>query len=77
MMKPVSPPARKPLLKLVRDYHYFVVAIALNLPESLCQQRNQQRANRQFNSHVVRNHTRNLKRSPPKPHATKIPETRD
>ena len=55
--------ARRPLIALAKKYHFFLVAIALNLPESLCHERNQQRPNRQFGPHVVRNHTRGLKRS--------------
>ena len=59
----VQPDARKPLLKLAKDYHFFVVAIALNLPEAICHERNAQRPDRQFGSHVVRNQTKALKRS--------------
>ena len=55
--------ARKPLLDLAKKYHRFAVAIAFNLPESVCQERNKQRPDRQFGSHVVRNHTSSLKRS--------------
>lgn len=55
--------ARRPLINLAKKYHFFLVAIALNLPEALCHKRNQQRPNRQFGPHVVRNHTRGLKRS--------------
>ncbi|MDF5725636.1 MAG: AAA family ATPase, partial [Rhizonema sp. PD37] len=54
---------RKALVALARQYHFFSVAIALNLPEELCHQRNQQRPNRQFGSHVVRRHTQFLQRS--------------
>ena len=59
----VQPEARKSLLKLAKQYHFFAVAIALNLPEDLCHARNQQRPDRQFGPHVVRNHTRSLRRS--------------
>ncbi len=59
----VQPQARKSLIHLAKQYHFFVVAIALNLPEALCHERNQQRPNRQFGSHVVRNHVKDLKRS--------------
>lgn len=59
----VQPEDRKPLLNLARQYHCFAVAIALDLPESVCHERNQQRPNRQFGPHVVRRHVRNLKRS--------------
>ncbi|MEO1393254.1 MAG: polynucleotide kinase-phosphatase [Cyanobacteria bacterium J06634_5] len=55
--------ARKPLLKLAKDYHFFVVAIALNLPAEVCLARNKQRPDRQFGPHVVRNHVENLQRS--------------
>ncbi len=59
----VQKEARRPLIDLAKKYHFFVAAIALNLPESLCHERNQQRPNRQFGPHVVRNHVRGLKRS--------------
>jgi len=59
----VQQESRKSLLRLAKQYHCFAVAIVFNLPESVCQERNKQRPNRQFGSHVVRNHTRSLKRS--------------
>ncbi len=59
----VQPESRKPLLNLAKQYHCFAVAIVFNLPEAVCHERNQQRPNRQFGSHVVRNHTRSLKKS--------------
>ncbi|MEM6596778.1 MAG: polynucleotide kinase-phosphatase [Cyanobacteria bacterium P01_C01_bin.69] len=59
----VQKEARRPLIALAKKYHFFAAAIALNLPENLCHERNQQRANRQFGPHVVRNHTRGLRRS--------------
>ncbi|MEM6869161.1 MAG: polynucleotide kinase-phosphatase, partial [Cyanobacteria bacterium P01_C01_bin.121] len=59
----VQKEARRPLLALAKKYHFFSVAIALNLPESLCHERNRQRPNRQFGPHVVRSHTRGLRRS--------------
>ncbi len=54
---------RRQLVAIARQYHCFPVAIVLNLPEQLCQERNQQRSNRQFGSHVVRRHTQFLRRS--------------
>src|SRR4051794_23523344 len=36
----VQPEARKPLVRLARDYHVLPVAIVLNLPERVCQERN-------------------------------------
>ncbi|MEO1005821.1 MAG: polynucleotide kinase-phosphatase [Cyanobacteria bacterium J06638_38] len=59
----VQPESRKPLLELAKKFHCFAVAIVFNLPESVCQERNKERLNRQFGSHVVRNHIRSLKRS--------------
>jgi protein phosphatase len=59
----VQPQARKSLLNLAKQYHFFGVAIALNLPESLCHERNKQRPNRQFGPHVVRNQVKDLVRS--------------
>ena len=59
----VQADARKPLLKLAKEYHFFTVAIALDLPETLCHERNQQRPDRQFGSHVVRRHVKQLKQS--------------
>src|SRR5262245_18035823 len=50
----VQPEARKPLIQLARQYHCLPVAIVLNLPEKLCQQRNRSRAERDFGPHVVR-----------------------
>src|SRR3984893_303137 len=49
--------ARKPLVALAREYHVFPVAIVFNLPEHLCHERNQQRPDRQFGPHVVRQHS--------------------
>ncbi|MEM7762236.1 MAG: AAA family ATPase, partial [Cyanobacteria bacterium P01_A01_bin.40] len=59
----VQPGSRKPLLELAKKFHCFAVAIVFNLPESVCQERNQGRPNRQFGDHVVKNHIRSLKRS--------------
>ncbi|MGB3786645.1 MAG: polynucleotide kinase-phosphatase [Phormidesmis sp.] len=55
--------ARRSLLKLAKEYHFFSAAIALNLPAALCHERNRQRPDRQFGPHVVNNHTRALKQS--------------
>ena len=55
--------ARRSLLKLAKQYHFFSVAIAFNLPAAFCHERNQQRPDRQFGPHVVNNQTRALKRS--------------
>src|SRR5215218_4956005 len=36
----VQPEARKPLVELARRYHVLPVAIALDIPEKICQERN-------------------------------------
>jgi protein phosphatase len=68
----VQPEDRKPLVGLAREYHCLPVAIALNLPEQLCHDseallrsadRNSDRLDRNFGSHVVRRQSQNLKRS--------------
>jgi protein phosphatase len=59
----VQPEARKPLVALAREFHVLPVAIVLNLPERLCQERNQGRPDRQFGPHVVRNQSQQLRRS--------------
>ena len=59
----VQPEDRKPLVALAREYHCLPVAIVLNLPEQLCHDRNQNRHDRNFGSHVVRRQSQNLKRS--------------
>ena len=56
---------RKPLLQLAREYHCLPVAITLNLPEQLCHERNQNRPDRNFGSHVVRRQSEMMRRSLP------------
>jgi protein phosphatase len=59
----VQPEARKPLVALARQYHVLPVAIVFNLPEKLCQERNQTRPDRDFGPHVIRQQTQQLRRS--------------
>src|SRR5947207_3398296 len=59
----VQPEARKPLVELARQYHGLPVAIVLNLPERLCQDRNRSRDERNFGPHVVRQQHSQLRRS--------------
>ncbi|HWF03587.1 MAG TPA: polynucleotide kinase-phosphatase [Candidatus Angelobacter sp.] len=59
----VQPDARKPLVEIAREYHVLPVAIALNVPEKICQERNQTRADRNFGPHVIRNQMQDLRRS--------------
>lgn len=59
----VQPEARKPLIELAKRYHAFAVAIVFDLPERICHDRNRQRPDRSFGSHVVRNQIQQLRRS--------------
>ena len=55
--------SRKGLVELARTYHCLPVAIVLNLPEKTCEERNQNRADRNFGGHVVRQQYQQLKKS--------------
>src|ERR1700738_2596373 len=44
----VQPEGRKPLVELARKYHCLPVAIVLDLPERICQERNAGRPDRDF-----------------------------
>lgn len=55
--------ARKPLIALAREYHVLPVAIVFHLPESLCQERNRARPDRDFGPQVVRRQANDLRRS--------------
>src|SRR5262249_41256159 len=59
----VQSESRKPLVQLARDYHCLPVAIVLNLPEKLCQERNVNRPDRDFGPHVIRQQIQQLRRS--------------
>jgi protein phosphatase len=59
----VQPESRKPLVELAREFHVLPVAIVLNIPEKICHERNQNRPDRQFGPHVVRNQSQQLRRS--------------
>ena len=59
----VQPFARKSLLNLAKQYHFFAVAIVFNLPEAVSHEHNRQRPNRQFGPHVVNRQVKELRRS--------------
>ncbi|MBI2922090.1 MAG: polynucleotide kinase-phosphatase [Planctomycetes bacterium] len=59
----VQAEARKPLVALARDYHCLPVAIVLDLPERLCQDRNRGRSERTFGPHVIRQQSQQLRKS--------------
>ena len=59
----VQPDARKPLVQLAREFHCLPVAIVLDLPERIAEDRNKVRPDRDFGAHVVRQQAQQLKRS--------------
>jgi polynucleotide kinase-phosphatase len=59
----VQQDARKPLVALARKYHVLPVAIVLDIPERICEDRNRERPERQFGPHVLRRQRLDLKRS--------------
>jgi protein phosphatase len=59
----VQPESRKPLVQLARKYHCLPVAVVLNPPEPVCQERNRDRKDRNFGPHVVRQQRSQLRRS--------------
>ena len=58
-----QPDARTPLVKLAREHDVLPVAIVLNMPESVCHERNTARPDRQFGPHVIRTQLSQLRRS--------------
>ena len=54
---------RKQLVAIAREYHVIPVAIVLDLPAKLCNERNAMRPDRNFGSHVVRNQQSAMRRS--------------
>jgi protein phosphatase len=61
----VQPEARRPLIELARRNHALPVAIALDVPERICEERNATRPDRQFGPHVLRRQRQSLRRSLP------------
>ncbi|MEX0586588.1 MAG: polynucleotide kinase-phosphatase, partial [Pirellulales bacterium] len=59
----VQPESRQPLVALAKKYHMLPVAIAFNLPETVCAERNRGRDDRDFGPHVIRQQRSQLRRS--------------
>ena len=55
--------ARAGLIRLAREFHVLPVAVVLDVPAEVCHERNEQRADRDFGPHVVRNQSKALRRS--------------
>ena len=58
----VQPDARKKLVALAREHDVLPTAIVLDMPESLCLERNAHRPDRNFGAHVVRRQRDQLRR---------------
>src|SRR3954452_22247560 len=59
----VQQESRQPLAALAREYHTLPVAIAFNLPEEVCEDRNRERPDRNFGPHVIGQQRSQLRRS--------------
>ncbi|MEP3479593.1 MAG: polynucleotide kinase-phosphatase [Fuerstiella sp.] len=59
----VQKESRRPFIRLAKQFHVLPIAIVLNVPETLCQARNQNRHDRNFGPHVVRQQSSQLRRS--------------
>ena len=55
--------ARRPLIELAKQHDLFPVAIVLDIPEAICQERNRSRPERDFGAHVVRQQRSQLHKS--------------
>ncbi len=55
--------ARKPLIDLARRYHVIAVAIVFDLPESVCQERNRLRTDRDIDPQVISSQRAEMKQS--------------
>lgn len=58
----VQPNARRELVALAREYDVLPVAVVLDMPERVCLDRNEARADRTFGVHVVRRQRDQLRR---------------
>lgn len=58
----LRPEDRKKYVHLAREHHCLPVAVVLNLPERVCQDRNMTRADRSFGPHVIRQQRVTLRR---------------
>src|SRR5450755_702460 len=58
----VQPASRKQLVDLARAHDVLPIAIVLDMPEKLCAERNEKRADRTFGAHVLRRQGSDLRR---------------
>ncbi len=55
--------ARAPLVAIAREYHVIPVALVFDLPDRICQERNQQRENRKLSPNLIRQQRSEMRRS--------------
>jgi protein phosphatase len=55
--------ARRSLIELAKQHDLFPVAVVLDMPEAICQERNRSRPDRDFGTHVVRQQRSQLHKS--------------
>ena len=55
--------SRAKIVSTARQFHVLPVAIVFDIPEKVCQRRNEAREDRQFGPHVIRNQRSQLRRS--------------
>lgn len=59
----VQKESRKGLVDLARTHHCLPVAVVLDMPEEVCEERNKTRPDRAFGGHVIRQQRQQLRRS--------------
>ncbi len=59
----VQKEARKSLIQIAREYHTLPVAIVLDIPQQVCEERNIKRPDRNFGNYVIRQQKQQLRRS--------------
>jgi len=59
----VQAAARKDWVRIAREHHVLPVAIVVNMPEKVCEQRHQARPDRDFGNHVIPMQISQLKKS--------------
>jgi len=59
----VQESARKDWIRLAREYHVLPVAIVINMPDTVCEERHAARADRNFGKHVIPQQIGQLHRS--------------
>ncbi|HTJ53684.1 MAG TPA: polynucleotide kinase-phosphatase [Cyclobacteriaceae bacterium] len=59
----VQSESRRPLVQLAKEFHCLPVAIVLDVPEKVCEERNEKRVDRNFGNHVTRQQRVQLRRS--------------